>query len=251
MRVEDHDAYVALEGAASSAVFLTCEHASERIPHPTVWHPEDDWLAGTHWAFDLGAEAIVRALSASLDAPAVLAAFSRLVCDPNRDEHEPSLFRDVAEGRPVRLNTTLADAERLRRLDAYHRPFHGAVDRALALSAAKVLLSVHTFTPVYEGNARAMEVGVLFDEEEELALHMARVLRDAGFVVALNEPYSGRDGLIYSAARHAAKHGRRALELEVRQDLAVQEAARARLVPAVGAFFALPEVSAVLARQGT
>ena len=83
-----------------------------------------------------------------------------------------------------------------------------------------------------------MQIGVLFDEEEPLAEDVARVLREAGFIVAMNEPYSGRDGLIYSAARHAAAHGKRALELEVRQDLAVSEAFRARLVPVLARFFA-------------
>lgn len=233
-----HAAYVALEGAASCPVFITCEHASEAFPAPSVLPEADAWLAGTHWAFDLGAEAIVRDLASTLDAPAVLAAFSRLVCDPNRDEHEPTLFRDVAEGRSVTLNEDLGVAERERRLAAFHRPFHEAVDRALASSEATILLSIHTFTPVYEGNSRAMEIGVLFDEEEQLADDIAHVLREAGFVVAMNEPYSGRDGLIYSAARHAAAHGKRALELEVRQDLAVSATFRARLVPVLARFFA-------------
>ncbi len=227
-----------LEGAATSPVFVTCEHASEAFPPPTVLPDADAWLAGTHWAYDLGAEAIVRDLAAALDAPAVLAAFSRLVCDPNRDEHEPTLFRDVAEGRPVTLNVGLDADERERRLALYHRPFHAAVDAALKESEATILLSIHTFTPVYEGNERAMQIGVLFDEEEPLAEDVARVLREAGFIVAMNEPYSGRDGLIYSAARHAAAHGKRALELEVRQDLAVSEAFRARLVPVLARFFA-------------
>lgn len=228
---------MALPGAASAPVFITCEHASERFPEGVALPDEDAWLRGTHWAFDLGAEAIVRELAAELDAPAVLSAFSRLVCDPNRDEHEPTLFRDVAEGRVVRLNVDLPATERRRRIEAYHRPFHEAVHAALAQSQAEILLSIHTFTPVYEGNARAMEVGVLFDEEEALADEVAIVLRDAGFVVAMNEPYSGRDGLIYSAARHARAHRRRALELEVRQDLAVSPEARARLVPVLARFF--------------
>lgn len=246
MTLPSHEAYVAREGAADAIVFLTCEHASEAFPAPTVFFEEDAWLRGTHWAFDLGAEPIVHALADALDAPAVLAAFSRLVCDPNRAEHEPSLFRDVAEGRPVHLNVGLTDEERARRLSAYHRPFHEAVDAALAQSSAKVLLSIHTFTPLYEGNARTMEIGVLFDQEEALAVHMADALAKAGFVVAMNEPYSGREGLIYSAARHAGKHARRALELEVRQDLAVDPAVRARLVPAIEAFFASPAVRALL-----
>ena len=60
----------------------------------------------------------------------------------------------------------------------------------------------------------------------------------AGFLVALNEPYSGREGLIYAAERHAGTHGRRALELEVRQDLATDPSARRQIVGALARFFA-------------
>jgi predicted N-formylglutamate amidohydrolase len=50
----------------------------------------------------------------------------------------------------------------------------------------------------------------------------------------MNEPYSGRAGLIYSAARHASAHGKRALELEVRQDLALEARVRAQVTGALG-----------------
>ena len=82
-----------------------------------------------------------------------------------------------------------------------------------------------------------MEVGVLFDTQEELASRAAEAIRAAGFVTELNEPYSGRAGLIYAAERHAGAHGKKALELEVRQDLAIRPEVRARLVEALAGFF--------------
>jgi predicted N-formylglutamate amidohydrolase len=78
-----------------------------------------------------------------------------------------------------------------------------------------------------------MEIGVLFDEEEELAAKVRTDLASDGFHVAMNAPYSGKDGLMYSVDRHAKRHGRRALELEVRQDLAVQADVRARIARSV------------------
>ncbi len=64
-------------------------------------------------------------------------------------------------------------------------------------------------------------------------MHVASALEPLEHPVALNEPYSGRLGMIYSASHHAGRHGRRALELEVRQDLSVDADFRARLVPLV------------------
>jgi predicted N-formylglutamate amidohydrolase len=54
----------------------------------------------------------------------------------------------------------------------------------------------------------------------------------------MNEPYSGKLGLMYSVDRHAKKHGRRPIELEVRQDLAVDPVVRRRVVAASAAALA-------------
>lgn len=234
---ELHEAFEALDGDVDAPVFLTCEHASERLPDGYAWPAGDERLVGTHWAFDLGAAEIVRELAEALRAPAVLSRFSRLLVDPNRPEGADTLFRAQAEGAPVELNRNLDDEERTRRLDRLHRPYHDAIHQRLPGHRAAVLFSIHTFTPVYEGNVRQVEVGVLFDTQEELAARVARAIHAAGFVTRLNEPYSGREGLIYAAEHHAQAHGRKALELEVRQDLAVRPEVRARLVDALAGFF--------------
>jgi predicted N-formylglutamate amidohydrolase len=218
--------------APDAAAFLTCEHASQDLPPPFRWPDEDAWLRGTHWAYDLGAAALTRELAAELGAGAVLSRFSRLLIDPNRSEDAPDLFRATAEGRAVFLNRDIGDGERSQRL-AMARAYHAAIDEALQSDAAPVVLSIHTFTPLYEGAPRSVEVGVLFDQEELLAEKVRAALAQSGFQALLNEPYSGRLGLIYSADRHARRHGRRALELELRQDLACDEAARARVVAAL------------------
>lgn len=224
-------------GPRASRVLLTCEHASDRIPDGWTWSPEDAHLEGTHWAYDLGAADLTRDLAAALKAPAVLSRFSRLLVDPNRAEDSPTLILGWAEGRPVALNQDVTVEERERRLRTLHRPYHEAVDASLAEAHAEVLFSVHTFTPVYEGVERWMEIGVLFDAEQGMAEALAEHLDGAGFAVGLNEPYSGRAGLIYAAHRHASTHGRRALEIEVRQDLAVRPDARTRIADAIARFF--------------
>lgn len=219
-------------------LLLTCEHASARLPAGWRWPERDARLHGTHWTFDLGAAELTHELSTSLRSAAVLSTFTRLLVDPNRADHDPSLFRTHADGLPVELNARLDDSEIRRRLERYWSRYHEAVDREAARTSAPVLLSVHTFTPVYEGAPRAMEVGVLFDREETLAESLAETLRAEGFVVAMNEPYSGKEGLMYAAERHAGAHGKHALELEVRQDLAVRPEVRARVVAALRRFVA-------------
>lgn len=230
MRVEVDEAWEVVRTSGHAGVFVTCEHASQRLPEPWRWSERDRRLVDTHWAYDLGAADLAREYAEAIGATAVLARFSRLLADPNRPEDSPTLFRQIAEGLPVELNASIDAAEREIRLDGYYRPFHEAVDREVAASSAPVLLAMHTFTPLYEGTRRELEVGVLFDEEEALAMELIVAFRRAGMRVEANEPYSGRSGLIHVADRHARNHGRRPIELEVRQDLAVDPDFRSRFV---------------------
>lgn len=237
-----------LAGAREAPLFLTCEHASQLLPEPWRWHARDERLVGTHWAYDLGARELTLELAAVLGASAVLSRFTRLLVDPNRDEEHGDLFRAHADGEPVLLNASIADDERARRIAEYHRPYHAAVDGALVASDAPVLLSIHSFTPRYQGEVREVELGVLFNHDEEHATLLGQKLAQHFPQVAYNEPWSGRLGLIYAAERHAERHGRRALELEVRQDRALDPDYRAALVRAIAELLRSPAWSAVKPR---
>lgn len=235
--VEVTEAVELVHGSRSAPAFLTCEHASMRMPAPWQWPAADRRLLGTHWSYDLGARELTLELARELHASAVLARFSRLLVDPNRDELHPDTFRTLADGAPVALNADLAADDRERRLATYHRPYHQALDVALRAVDAPMLFSIHSFTPNYEGELREVEIGVLFNYEEREAHQLGAVLSEEFERVAYNEPWSGRTGLIYAAERHSQKHGRLALELEVRQDRALDPAFRARLVPVLARYF--------------
>jgi len=229
--VELERAYEVCDGGTRALpVVITCEHASVRMPRPWSWSPSDLWLVGTHWSYDPGADEITRELAHAFGCPAVLTRFTRMLVDPNRRTDSPTLFRDVAEGRPVQMNTRVDEAERELRLRRLYTPFHRAVDHVLDAEPFALVLSIHTFTPVYEGIRREMELGVIFDEDQGLAVEvagrLARTIRD----VRLNEPYTGRNGGMYSARVHALRQGIRALEIEVRQDIAIDPARRIPVV---------------------
>lgn len=212
----------------SAPLMLTCEHASAKLPAPYAWPRGDAWLAHTHWAVDLGAADLTRELAEAMGASAVLCGFSRLLIDPNRPLGSPTSIRMRAEGRTIELNASVDAVERRRRV-AYWEGYHHGAESAARDSEAPVLFAVHSFTPVYEGQQRELSIGVLFDHEEAAAERLARWLEPLG-PVRLNEPYSGRDGLIYSAQRHADASGKRPLEIEVRQDLAAEPRFRAELI---------------------
>jgi len=230
------DAAEFLAGRPDAAWVLTCEHASEDLPEGWTWPEGDRHLLGTHWAVDLGIAELTRQLAARLGAPAVLARFSRLLIDPNRHLSAGTLFRRHCDGVPVDLNRELSFDERQRRIQRCYEPFHATIDEAVGGHPGADVLSMHSFTPVYEGGEpRWMEVGVLFDHDEALAHAVAAHLEGSGLRVAINEPYTGKGGLMHSASTHAIAHGRRAVELEVRQDLATDPSQHERLVDAITA----------------
>jgi predicted N-formylglutamate amidohydrolase len=201
---------------------FTCEHATRLLPEwePT---PADLPFLEEHWGWDIGAANLTRALVARTGSTGVLSRFSRLVCDPNRDPAEPSFLVEHVDEHALSFNRGVDDVERRRRQQRYFDPFHQAIDRTLrarrTVDVPVRLCSIHSFTPVFLGRKRPMEIGVLFDRYDEEAWHLEGALAEQGFEVALNAPYSAKDGLIYSAERHGAAHDIVYLALEVRQDL--------------------------------
>ncbi len=232
IRNERHDAYEILAPRDGSRVLMTVEHASNRLPAPWSWG-EDAWLQDTHWAWDPGAETLARELADALGAAAVIARFTRLLVDPNRALSHDVLFRDRADGRPVGLNLEVTD--RQTRVEDWYAPYHDALDRTAAAMRPGLILGVHCFTPVYEGVAREVEIGVLHVDQPDMAAAWADAIAGHGYEVRINEPYSGGKGFMYSPQHHAERAGCPALELEIRHDYCTDPDHRARIRPLIEA----------------
>ncbi len=113
--------------------------------------------------------------------------------------------------------------ERARRIARFHAPYHAAIDaaidRALAAGRPPVIISIHSFTPVWRGHARPWHAGVLWDRDPRIAVPLMAALReDVALVVGDNEPYAGalaNDCMYRHASRRGLAHGL----VEIRQDL--------------------------------
>jgi predicted N-formylglutamate amidohydrolase len=218
-----YDPLIRLNPEGRGSVALTCEHASNALPPWLSLGPGDAPWMQTHWAFDLGGAAVTRQLVELLDAPAILANFSRLVCDANRSPGDSSWIREAVEGHGLGFNRGLTGTERLRRARTLYAPYHAAVDAMLVDRLARrqttFLFSVHTFTANYRGQRREMQAGVLFDLHDDLGERFADGMRAGGLKTAINGPWSGKQGLAYSPDRHGRAHRLPYLEIELRQDL--------------------------------
>ncbi len=216
-----------------SPLVLTCEHASRRLPVTAPRSAALGKLLRSHWGWDIGGWELTRELSRRLGAGAIGGRWSRLYIDLNRKVDDPTLIRPVAEGLRLPWNARLGVREIERRILAIHAPYHAEVDRLILRRVVRgvrpLVLAVHTFTPLLDGERRDFDLGVLYRDHTTQALRLGRRCAELGLTVRYNQPYSGIAGLMYAAERHGLHHGLPCLELELNQGLFERRGAAARL----------------------
>ena len=80
-------------------------------------------------------------------------------------------------------------------------------------------MSVHSYTPVYNGVARPWQIGIIHDFEERLSAPMIAALRLVeGITVGVNEPYSPADRVYFTLEKHARSRGLPCAMIEIRND---------------------------------
>jgi predicted N-formylglutamate amidohydrolase len=221
---------VNIEGKAP--VLITCDHASRRVPKLLRNLGLDAASLKLHIGWDIGAAEVSRKLARRLDAPAILAGYSRLVIDCNRDLDDPTSMPAVSDGLPVPGNQDLSSAAKAQRVEALFKPYHAAIEAALdgfgQRGVHPAVLSIHSFTPVMNGLERPWHIGILWDKDPRMAVPvLAALRRETGLVVGDNEPYSAREPAGYTVRTHAESRGLPHLNVELRQDLVASEAGTA------------------------
>lgn len=174
-----------------------------------------------HIAYDPGAAGVAHALADALDAPLITSNFSRLVIDPNRGEDDPTLLMKLYDGTIIPGNRHADATEIERRKELCYRPYHAELGRMAASRRDTVIVAVHSFTPQLKGRPpRPWDVALLHTPPQNaLSLAMiARLRAETGFCIGDNEPYAGHQPGD-SIDRHALRHNRPHVLIEVRQDL--------------------------------
>ena len=252
-----------------AALVLVCEHASSYIPFSLGDLGLSEDARYSHIAWDIGAYDLAIALSLMLDAPLIASHVSRLVYDCNRPLADSSATPAVSERYDVPGNCSLSTQQRQQRYDEVYLPFERMlaqqivtqsdklsadtqiskspcfeksletrpVTRPVASSVASswrlpVLVTVHSFTPIYHGQTRDVEIGLLHDEESQFAIRMHEAIADleieAGqqqgnspglLKVELNKPYSASDGVMHTLVTHARPSNLSQVMIEVNNKL--------------------------------
>lgn len=207
-----------------ACALIVADHASPYFPAAMNQLGLADWVLERHVTWDIGSDELARALADRLDAPAILAGFSRLIVDPNRQLHDPTAFIEVSDGIAIPGNQDLSEDDKSLRVRSFFQPYHGAIGERLDAFEAEgqvpVLLSIHTCTPVFNQVVRPWHMGVMWDRDPRVAVPlMERLRRVEGVCIGDNEPYSGRHPYDFTIDHHAERRGLPHVGVEVRQDL--------------------------------
>ena len=229
---------------AGSDLILVCEHAANTFPAPWGDLGLTAEQRQAHIAWDPGALGLMQALAARLDATSVAATVSRLIYDCNRAPDMPGAMPTKSEVHEVPGNAAITPTQRAARAAAIYVPFHdalhGLIAERIALGRRPVLVTIHSFTPVYFGQKRAVEFGVIHDADDRLARAiLAGAEATSSLACGLNAPYSAADDVTHTLRLHATPYGLANAMLEIRNDLiASPEAEQAmadRLAPVIAA----------------
>jgi len=215
--------FAVLHEYGTAPALIVCDHASRAIPKSLNRLGLAELPTWQHMAWDIGAGELARGLSTALDAPAVLAGYSRLVVDCNRQPDDPEAFRQESDGCAIPGNLSLTEFDRRARLGCLFDPYHECIAAMLAGFRARgtvpLIVAVHTFTPSMAGQDRPWHIGILWDKDEPNARRMLQGLAAIeGIVIGDNQPYSGKHPSDYTIDHHAERAGLPHVCIEVRQD---------------------------------
>ncbi len=214
------------------SVIVVCEHASNRVPaHLDGLGLKDETLT-RHIAWDPGALPVAQGLSQQLGAVLVHGGISRLVYDCNRPPDAPDAIPERSEVFEIPGNTALSDAARDARIAQVYRPFSSMLTEQIGVHRAhlRMMVTVHSFTPIFRDQMRAVQIGILHGDDDRLAQAMMQSIpADLDMNVQLNEPYSAADGVAHTLNRHAVPYGLPNVMIEIRNDLIESTAQQANI----------------------
>lgn len=212
-----------------ASIVLICEHASNFIPPflNNLGLGSEDRLS--HAAWDLGAYEMACKISELLDAPLIASKVSRLVYDCNRAPDSGIGIPSKSEIIEVPGNKDLSESEKIERVNYAYKPFHDLITQTindpdrLALSpqhATPAIITLHSFTPIYFGEERSVELGILHDTDDRLAkLLMQEALSRTKLKSEFNSPYDVSDNVMHTINKHARDQGYVNVMIEIKNDL--------------------------------
>ena len=216
---EDGPSFEVFNEEAQSPFLLICEHASNLIPESLNNLGLSEEQRFSHVAWDIGAKKLALALSSKLDAVLIAARYSRLVNDCNRPPEASDAMPYDTEVCKVPGNMKLSFEDRSARTSEIYQPFHQKINDEITNRNDTVLVTVHSFTPVFYGKKREICFGFICGDDDRISSEMLRLCNDIKFECGKNKPYGPSDGVLHTVLKHGDVNQIPYVMIEVRNDL--------------------------------
>lgn len=226
-----------------SPFLLTSDHYGRLLPRALGDLGVAEGELTRHIAWDIGIAGVADRLAQMLDAHLIAQRYSRLVIDCNRPPAAASSIPVISEATAIPRNEAISEGERTARrreiFEPYHRRIDAAIDRRVHDKRPTVLVSLHSFTPVYAGVSRPWHIGALYNRDTVLPQLLLKHLRTEGdLVVGDNEPYAVSDLTDYTIPVHGEARGLVNTGIEIRQDLIADQSGQQQWAERLARIFA-------------
>ncbi|MDR6301138.1 N-formylglutamate amidohydrolase [Mesonia maritima] len=206
---------------------LTSEHGGNLIPQKYRYlFKNESATLNSHKGFDKGTFDLFTYLS-PIAAFSKATQTSRLLIEANRSLHHPALFSVYTNELEHSIKNEI--------IEKYYAPYRNVVEEKIAEFIAEgetvFHLSVHSFTPILNGEKRTADIGILYDskrlEEKKLAQLFKKEL-NASFQhelkIQFNYPYLGSADGFTTYLRKKFPKNYIGIELEMNQKFVEKKA---------------------------
>ncbi|WP_426611381.1 N-formylglutamate amidohydrolase [Bradyrhizobium sp. McL0616] len=236
-----------VNAGGASPFLLTSDHHGRVLPHSLGDLGVAESELTRHIAWDIGIAGVADRLAKMLDAHLVAQRYSRLVIDCNRPPGAMSSIPMISEATTIPRNEGISEHEREARrreiFEPYHHRIAAVIDSRVHDKQPTVLVSLHSFTPVYPGVARPWHIGALYNRDTVLPKLLLKHLRaESDLVVGDNEPYAVSDLTDYTIPVHGEARGLINTGIEIRQDLIADQSGQQQWAERLARSFAEIEV---------
>lgn len=205
------------------ALVLACDHGGNAFPQALSQLGIETSAMTSHIGWDIGAMALAEKLAYLLDAPLIAQTYSRLIYDCNRPKDSATAIVEDSDGIAIPGNQNLSDAERLARYQEIYLPFEMAIshmiDAFIDRGERPAIVSIHSFTKLFAGQQRQLDLGILHDSDSSLAdTLLALTQHQSTFVSQRNQPYGPPDEVTHTVKLHGVARALSNVMLEVRND---------------------------------
>ena len=199
-------------------VLIIADHASNYVPKENNNLGLPISFLNQHIAFDIGVKELILDLSNRLKCKVIQGKYSRLLIDLNRDLDDPTVIPVIVDRKIIPGNIRLSKSEVKLRVKKIYKKYHNEIDRTIKTENVKVILSIHSFNPIFKNKKRHLEFGILSNEDKNLSSIIIDQLRLQKLNVGDNKPYKGNligDSMYRHGLRNKLPHAL----IEVRNDL--------------------------------